>query len=307
MAKRAQRGSLSPKSTRRTKKASGTSPANTGRSEPDGRKKLPTQQLDPGLKQPIPASRQSAIPAPPEPGSRDQERGNSLQTKKRTPQPITSVQPGPTGEPTQRLGTGKRIRTPPPVPDYPQETSVDVEQTQQGRFAPPRDRLQSSVQSDSAGGAIQRLGTGKRIRTPPPSVSALADGAGAPTQSLEMEGEIGAAQFGEFGFGGAEPQQGPLGRALGALRAGPVQKLQEKAAQFKHVQEFLQNPAPFSELRRKELDTSSTPEEIESRKGEVRYQIQIMQSVLAVLTEELQELEQARPQVKADQASPTHS
>jgi hypothetical protein len=107
-----------------------------------------------------------------------------------------------------------------------------------------------------------------------------------------------AAKFGEFGFGGGGQQQGLQGsQALGALGANPLtQKLQEKVAQFKHVQEFLQNPAPFAELRRKELGSSSTPEEIESRKGEVRYQIQIMESVLAVLTEELNELEQARPQ-----------
>jgi len=53
-------------------------------------------------------------------------------------------------------------------------------------------------------------------------------------------------------------------------------------------------------LRSKEVGTSSTPEEIEARKGEVRYQIQVMRSMLAVLTEELDQLEQARPQLSAD-------
>jgi hypothetical protein len=86
--------------------------------------------------------------------------------------------------------------------------------------------------------------------------------------------------------------------------AGPLaQKLREKAEQFGNIQEFLQNPFQF-DLRSKYLDTSSTPEEIESRKGEVRYQIKIMQSMLAVLTDELHELEQARPQPNR---SPTHS
>ncbi len=94
---------------------------------------------------------------------------------------------------------------------------------------------------------------------------------------------------------------------LQSLGTNPAaQKLQEKAEQFRHIQDFLQNPTPF-DLRSKEVGTSSTPEEIESRKGEVRYQIQVMKSVLAVLTDELNELEQARPQTSADQRSQTHS
>jgi hypothetical protein len=138
----------------------------------------------------------------------------------------------------------------------------------------------------------------------------------------EIEVGDGRAQQGRLGN-----LQGGLGNLLqgGALQGGALQgvlqnpallaslgnnpaaqKLQEKAEQFRHIQDFLQNPAPF-DLRSKELGTSSTPEEIESRKGEVRYQIQVMQSVLAVLTDELAELDQARPQVSAGQTPPTHS
>ena len=47
-----------------------------------------------------------------------------------------------------------------------------------------------------------------------------------------------------------------------------------------------------------------TPEEIEARKGEVRYQIQVMRSIVAVLTDELNELERAHSQTGGDQTQP---
>lgn len=90
---------------------------------------------------------------------------------------------------------------------------------------------------------------------------------------------------------------------LEVLGGGPLGKmLREKAAQFANIQDFLQNPVPL-DLRSKDLDTSSTPDEIELRKGEVRYQIEVMRSMLAVLSDELSELEQARPLARADQTA----
>ena len=78
-----------------------------------------------------------------------------------------------------------------------------------------------------------------------------------------------------------------------------LQKLREKTDQFQHILDFVNDPVPFA-LRSTEINTSSTPEEVESRKAEIRYQIQIMKSVLAVLAEELEELEQARPPLNVD-------
>jgi hypothetical protein len=119
--------------------------------------------------------------------------------------------------------------------------------------------------------ATLRLGAGRRIRTPPPQV--------IPEQLEEIK--VG------------EPS--------------PLAKLEEKAEQFRNIREFLQNPVPLNLLAGKEIDTSSPPEEIETRKREVRYQIQVMRSMLAVLTDELNELEQARPLLNPDQPSRTHS
>lgn len=90
-----------------------------------------------------------------------------------------------------------------------------------------------------------------------------------------------------------------------SVAANPLaKKLKEKAEQFQHIQEFLHSAAPLN-LRRPEFRTSSTPEEIETRKAEVRYQLQLMQSVVAVLTDELEELEQARPSGHGDQTAST--
>jgi len=119
--------------------------------------------------------------------------------------------------------------------------------------------------------ATLRLGAGRRIRTPPPRV--------IPEQLEEIK-------VGE---------------------SSPLAKLQEKAEQFQNIREFLQNPVPLNLLAGKEIDTSSTPKEIETRKREVRYQIQFMRSMLAVLTDELNELEQARPLPNPDHPSRTHS
>jgi hypothetical protein len=235
-------GSMSsPKSAQRgKKKTSSTPPVDTDLSGPGCRKKKQrTQQVDPGSEQPIRTSESSAIPV----HSLDQQGERSASSMKgRTPPSIALVQLEPPRAPNHGLGTGKRIRTPPPVPGNAQETRAVVRQTQPSQF--PRFR-----------------GTGRRIRTPQPESIA------------------------------AQPEK---------KNVGPVQqKLSEKAQRFQHIQDLINNTTPFT-LRSTEINTSSTPEEIKSRKAEVQYQIEIMKSVLAVLTEELNDLEQARPTVNAN-------
>src|SRR5208282_460631 len=296
MAKRDRRGSLSPKSKARgAKKAPGMPPAKSGRSEPDHRKKLPTQRLDPGLEQPIRTPRPIAVPAKLGRDSPDQdsERSPPLRAEEPIPSPPPSVamQSDPAGAPTQRLGTGRRVRT--PLPTASQSDGADASQhfgmAGRGLAAPPTTLV------PPANVPLQPLGTGTRNRTlpPPPIPGELEEmniGVGAPQArpGQLQDGLQGLAQVQSFG--------------AGAL----AKKLKEKSEQFKHIQDFLQNPVPLNSLRSKELDTSSTPEEIELRKGEVRYQIQIMQSVLAVLSDELKELEEARPQQGANGKAEAH-
>ncbi len=81
---------------------------------------------------------------------------------------------------------------------------------------------------------------------------------------------------------------------------------EEKIGRFQHIQEFSHNPNLF-DLRGGVLDTSSRPQEIEARIGEVRYQIDVIQSLLTVLTEELDTLERAQAQVSANQSRITQS
>jgi hypothetical protein len=276
MAKRARAGRLSPKSTRRPKKASPPPPASAGRSQPDRGTK--SRQPDLGSQPHAHASQPSAAAAQSDGGFRERSGGSkvSLRTKKGTAGPAASARSDRTEAPTQRLGIGRRVRTPPPVAGH-QETRA---RPQFGRF---RDLPQNSDRGGPGGRSIQSLGTGTRIRTAPPRSAA----AGREESKIGGQGQL--ARLLERLPNSAEP---------GALAASPaLQKLQERAAQYKHVQEFLQNPTPFNDLRR-EVGTSSTPEEIESRQGEIRYQMQIMQSVLAVLQEELKDLEHARPKLK---------
>jgi len=178
---------------------------------------------------------------------------------------------------SQRLGTGKRIRTPLPLPSgRTEEGNVGSRLAQQARRQPPADAAEISARP---------LGMGKRLRTPlpPPLSSGLEQASG-------VAGRPRPRQLGNLRN---------LPSALGEAGAGPVaKKLKEKAEQFQSIQDYLHNPVAFN-LRSNEIQTTSTPEEIESRKGEVRYQIQLMKSVLAVLTEELDDLERARPQPSA--------
>jgi hypothetical protein len=102
----------------------------------------------------------------------------------------------------------------------------------------------------------------------------------------------------EINLGGARARPG-RSRARPGQRIRPVQ---DQADRFQHIQDFLHNPSLF-DLRGKDLDTSSTPEEIEARTGEVRYQIQVIRSLMTVLTEELKTLERARPKSPASRTS----
>jgi hypothetical protein len=211
------------------------------------------------------------------------------------PQSSVAAQSGPARAPAARLGTGGRIRTPRPSVSLASEPAVaPVPSLGTGRRT--RTPLPPIGRAEQAGAAPRRLATARRPRTPTPS----ARGAAAqPTQRLgagtrvrtalpeALPGELEEIHFEAIGTG-------PLGK-----------KLKEKAEQFGHVQELLQHPGMF-DLQSKVTGTSSTPEEIEARKGEVRYQIKIMQSMLAVLNDELTELEQAKPQ-NAAPPSPSHS
>ncbi len=78
------------------------------------------------------------------------------------------------------------------------------------------------------------------------------------------------------------------------LDDGPVGgKLKEKADQLWALQALLKDPIDL-DLRTQYLDTSSTPAEVEARKNEVRYQIQLLQAVLTILSDELKLLEQSQ-------------
>lgn len=123
----------------------------------------------------------------------------------------------------------------------------------------------------------QRLGAVRRIRTPTP---------------LAIPGEVE-----EIKMGGRRPR-GERGKV--------AEKRKEKAEQFRNIQDILQNPGSFN-LRYREMPASSTPEEIELRQGEVRYQIKLVQAVLATLTDELAELDHARTQATPDQAAPVQA
>jgi hypothetical protein len=150
--------------------------------------------------------------------------------------------------------------------------------------------------ADPAGAPIHGLGAGKRIRTPPPQP--------IPAPLEETDLGVGQIQQDEAGHLQGPLQNSTLLESLGASQL--TKKLGERAVQLRDFQDFLQNPS-LLDLHGKELDTSSTADEIEARKGEIRYRIQIMRSMLAVLTDELSELEQARPQASAGETPSTYS
>jgi len=95
---------------------------------------------------------------------------------------------------------------------------------------------------------------GRRMRTPAPS---------------PIQGEIEDPQ----------PSGGPAAAAL-----------TERLGQLRYIQDLLHNPIPF-DLRQTPLDTSTSPEELASRKAELGYQIHVLKALLTVMTEELEQLE----------------
>jgi hypothetical protein len=69
----------------------------------------------------------------------------------------------------------------------------------------------------------------------------------------------------------------------------------ERMQQLRYLQDFFHNPVPF-DLRERPLESSSTPEEIMRRIGEVKYQVQVLQALLVVLGEEIEMLNSALPE-----------
>jgi len=68
----------------------------------------------------------------------------------------------------------------------------------------------------------------------------------------------------------------------------------ERLQQLRYLQDFFHSPVPF-DLRERPLESSSSPEEIMRRIGEVKYQVQILQALLVVLNEEMETLDNALP------------
>ena len=70
--------------------------------------------------------------------------------------------------------------------------------------------------------------------------------------------------------------------------------LADRMEQLRHLQDFFHNPVPF-DLRERPLESSSPPEEIVRRMGEVQYQIDVLNALLVVLSEEMEALNGALP------------
>ncbi len=108
-----------------------------------------------------------------------------------------------------------------------------------------------------------------------------------------------AGELEEINLGGARAKANARNRAPGAGAERRRQRAADQGVRFQHLQDYLHNPNLF-DLRGQTFDTSSTPEEIETRTGEVRYQIEVIRSLMTVLTEELETLEKARPRRRAE-------
>jgi hypothetical protein len=81
---------------------------------------------------------------------------------------------------------------------------------------------------------------------------------------------------------------------------------EDRTEQLQYLKGLRHNPISL-DLRGKEVGTSSTPAEIEARKSEVRYQVQVLQALLTILTDELKVLDQSRPIAQLDVAVPNQS
>jgi hypothetical protein len=206
--------------------------------------------------------------------------------------------------PAPHLGVGRRVRTPPPSTAGRPDRAGAPEQ-RGGMAARRPTRNPASIDPPRPQAPSQELGAGRRLRTPPPrlvpgEVEEINLGGGRPRQGQPrqqgLQGRPGRRGRGIDRQGQVQGRGGRQGRAGGQ---SPRARLEAKAAQFRDIQDFLHNPSLF-DLRKKPLDTSSTLEEIDERKGEVRYQIQVMRSLLAVLMEELSELDRAKPKEIAE-------
>jgi hypothetical protein len=226
-------------------------------------------------------AKKASVPRPGKSGRAGLDRRKKLTTQTvdssvkrpiRTPLPTASSQSD-AGMPKQRGRSGGEIRTPLPSPIAGELEEINLfgGRAHQGRAGT---RRQSAFGQSDTGAPAQLGGTGGRRRTPAP---------------LQILGELEEIDL--------------FGRR--ARQNRPARRLEDKAGRFRNVQDFFHNPNVF-ELRSKELDTSSTPEEIEVRTGEVRYQIEVMRSLMTVLTEELKALEQARP-LLAEQSNTSQS
>jgi hypothetical protein len=166
----------------------------------------------------------------------------------------------------QRIRTGIKVRTPRPSLIVGELEEINLFGGRQQRAPGGASRRQSTLGQSDVGATTHRGGTVERRRTSPPP---------------RIHGEL--EEIDLFARRGRRNRQN-----------GPAGSLEDKAGRFRNIQDFFHNPNLF-ELRGKELGTSSTPEEIQVRTGEVRYQIEVMRSLLTVLTQELKALEQAQP------------
>lgn len=190
-----------------------------------------------------------------------QKLNSSVKRPTRTPLPTASgLSDGDMLKQRGRSGTKSRTPLPSPILGELEEINLFGGRQSLGRAGT---RRQSALGQSNASAPTQRGGTAGRMRTSPP---------------LRIQGDLEEIDL--------------FGRRARKNRA--ARSLEDKAGRFRNIQDFFHNPNLF-ELRGKELDTSSTPEEIEARTGEVRYQIEVMRSLMTVLTEELKALEQARP------------
>jgi hypothetical protein len=302
---------MSPRSrTGGSKKASGTRQAKprrskSGGSEGEQQRTAPTRTANPGLNESREATKQGS-------------QGSAVTAAPASSAGTALARSHPAGSSAQKLGAGRRVRTPPPTTsDWPGRAALAQSLAEGTVRTPPPATSDGQPQADSP---AQSTEPGRRIGMLSPgtrSVSAPSQAADAPTQALGTGTRIRTAlpqpvhaESEEINLG-KRPREDRRGRLRGRSqnlisKNSRRARLEAKGAQFRDIQDFLQNPS-LVDLRGKQLDTCSTPEEIEARKGEVRYQIQVMRSLVAVLTDELNELEQARPLARQDQRAPTQS
>jgi hypothetical protein len=272
MAKRDRRGTVFAKSKARRvkKKATGRRPAKSMGAGPHQAKQRPARTPDSGLAGPNRAPRHSVVSRQrkqsdaPVAGASTQRTGTAKLLPTSSRPPARSV----AGLAVRGRQSAKEFRTPLPPPIIGELEEINLLGGRPDRRRATARPRTISAQSDAAG-PTQRSGAGGRTRTPRP---------------LLTPGELEEIDL----FGGR------------ARKNKKIRQLADKGSRFQHIQDFLHNPNQF-ELRGKELGTSSTVEEVEARTGEVRYQIEVLRSLLSVLTEELDALERARPQSSVDQ------